>query len=117
MRHVLLVVLLLAACVSLPPARSFAAGGCAPNGSPAPAEAGMREVSDLDWDGQPDALWIGQFRDGSGRTDRVVGVTTASGDNSHVQVTSARPIPLSSFVIDAQQDGQHQISKDGVQQP
>jgi hypothetical protein len=54
-------------------------------------------------------LWLGQFRDGSGRTNRLVGVTTASGANSDVQVTSASPIPLSAFAIDAQQDGQHQI--------
>jgi hypothetical protein len=54
-------------------------------------------------------LWVGQFRDGNGRTDRVVGVTTASGDNSQVQVTSASPIPLAALAIDAQQDGQHQI--------
>ncbi|MCW2660770.1 MAG: hypothetical protein JWP83_1922 [Mycobacterium sp.] len=109
MRRVLLVCLLLTACVSVPAGRSFAATGCAPGGAPPPAGAGMRKVGDLDWDGQPDTLWIGQIRDGSGRTDRIAGVTTASGANSDVQVSSASPLPLSALAIDAQQDGQHQI--------
>jgi hypothetical protein len=109
MRRVLLVVMLLVAALSVPPARSRAATGCAPGGAPPPAGAATRKVGDLDWDGQPDTLWLGQFRDGSGRTDRIVGVTTASGANSGVQVASASPIPLSALAIDAQQDGQHQI--------
>jgi hypothetical protein len=109
MRRVLLVCLLLTAGVSVPAGRSFAATGCAPGGAPPPAGAGMRKVGDLDWDGQPDTLWIGQIRDGSGRTDRIAGVTTASGANSDVQVSSASPIPLTALAIDAQQDGQHQI--------
>jgi hypothetical protein len=108
-RALLLVPLLVAAWVGVPAPRSFAAGGCASGGSPPPADAAQRQVGDLDGDGRPDTLWVGQFRDGNGRTDRVVGVTTASGDNSQVQVTSASPIPLSALAIDAQQDGQHQI--------
>jgi hypothetical protein len=110
MRRVLLVVsLLLTVWVGVPAGRSFAASGCAPGGTPPPAGAAQRKVNDLDWDGQPDTLWVGQFRDGSGRTNRVVGVTTASGANSDVQVVSASPIPLAALAIDAQQDGQHQI--------
>ncbi|OBA75234.1 hypothetical protein A5641_24660 [Mycobacterium sp. 1554424.7] len=109
MRRVLLVATLLAAVLSVPPTRSFAATGCAPGGAPPPAGASQRKVTDLDWDGQPDTLWLGQFRDASGRTDRIAGVTTASGANSGVEVTSASPIPLSALAIDAQQDGQHQI--------
>ena len=109
MRRVLLVCLLLTAGVSVPAGRSFAATGCAPGGAPPPAGASMRKVGDLDWDGQPDTLWIGQIRDGSGSTDRIAGVTTASGANSAVQVSSASPLPLSALAIDAQQDGQHQI--------
>ena len=108
-RALLLVPLLIAAWVSVPVPRSLAEGGCAAGGTPPPADAAQRQVSDLDWDGRPDTLWVGQLRDGNGRTDRVVGVTTASGDNSQVQVTSASPIPLSALAIDAQQDGQHQI--------
>ncbi|OBI86520.1 hypothetical protein [Mycobacterium sp. 1245805.9] len=108
MRRLLLVVTLLVALLSVPPARSFATAGCAPSGAPPPAGAGTRKVSDLDWDGQPDTLWVGQFRDG-GRTNRMAGVTTASGANSVVQVLSASPIPLSALAIDAQQDGQHQV--------
>jgi hypothetical protein len=110
MRRVLLMVpVLVAAWVSVPAPRSFAAGGCASGGAPPPADVAQRSVGDLDWDGRPDTLWVGQFRDGNGRTERVVGVTTASGDNSDMQVTSASPIPLAALAIDAQQDGQHQI--------
>ncbi|HTY34730.1 hypothetical protein [Mycobacterium sp.] len=109
MRRVVLAVTVLVAVLSVPPARSFATTGCAPGGTPPPAGSAQRKVGDLDWDGQPDTLWLGQFRDGSGRTDRVVGITTASGANSDVQVMSASPIPLSALAIDAQQDGQHQI--------
>jgi hypothetical protein len=110
MRRALLVVLLLvAALLTVPSARSFAAGGCPPSGTPPPAHVSERKISDLDWDGRPDTLWVGQVRDGNGQIDRVVGVTTASGDNSQVQVSSASPIPLSALAIDAQQDGQHQI--------
>lgn len=108
MRRVLLVVTLLVAALGVPPARSFAATGCAPGGDPPPSGAAQRNVGDLDWDGQPDTLWVGQFRDG-GRTARVAGVTTASGANSGVEIASASPIPLSALAIDAQQDGQHQI--------
>ena len=110
MRRALLVVLLLvAALLTVPPARSFAVGGCAPSGTPPAAHVSERKIGDLDWDGRPDTLWVGQVRDGNGQIDRVVGVTTASGDNSQVQVSSASPIPLSALAIDAQQDGQHQI--------
>ena len=110
MRRALLVVLLLvAALLTVPPARSFAVGGCAPSVTPPAAHVSERKIGDLDWDGRPDTLWVGQVRDGNGQIDRVVGVTTASGDNSQVQVSSASPIPLSALAIDAQQDGQHQI--------
>jgi hypothetical protein len=112
-RALLLVLLLVAALLTVPSARSFAAGGCAPTGTPPPAHVSERKISDLDWDGRPDTLWVGEVRDSSpssqGQIDRVVGVTTASGDTSEVQVSSASPIPLSALAIDAQQDGQHQI--------
>lgn len=109
MRRLLLVATLLVAALGAPPARSQAATGCAPGGAPPPAGASQRKVGDLDWDGQPDTLWLGQLRDPSGRTDRFAGITTASGANSGVQITSASPIPLSALAIDAQQDGQHQV--------
>jgi hypothetical protein len=109
MRRLLLVLPLLVTMLSAPAPRSFAAAGCAAGGPPPPAGAAHRQAGDLDWDGTPDTLWIGMFRDPSGRTNRVVGVTTASGANSGVQVASASPIPLSALVFDAQQDGQHQI--------
>jgi hypothetical protein len=108
-RALLLVLLLVATWFSVPAARSFAAGGCTPAGAPPPADAVQRKVRDLDWDGRPDTLWVGQSRDGNGQIDRIVGVTTASGDNAQVDVVSASPIPLTALAIDAQQDGQHQI--------
>jgi len=108
-RALLSVLLLVAALLTVPAARSSAAGGCAPTGAPPPAGVGLRTVSDLDWDGRPDTLWVGQVRDGSGHLDRVVGVTTASGANSQVEIASASPMPLTALAIDAQQDGQHQI--------
>jgi hypothetical protein len=109
MRRLLLAVTLLVALLSVPPARSFATTGCSPGGAPPPAGAAQRKVGDLDWDGQPDTLWLGQFRDDSGRTARMAGITTASGANSSVEILSASPIPLTALAIDAQQDGQHQI--------
>jgi hypothetical protein len=108
-RALLSVLLLVAALLTVPAARSSAAGGCAPTGAPPPADVTQRKVGDLDWDGRPDTLWVGQVRDGDGHIERVVGITTASGDNSQVQVTSASPIPLVALAVDAQQDGQHQI--------
>jgi hypothetical protein len=110
MRRVLVVPLLMAAWSSvLPAAHSFAAAGCTPGGTPPPAGAAQRQVVDLDGDGSPDTLWVGQFRDGSGHTNRVVGITTASGANSDVQISSASPMPLTALAIDAQNDGGNQI--------
>jgi hypothetical protein len=112
MRRALLVVPLLVVFLSVPAARSFAAAGCAPGGTPAPAGAGLRQIGDLDGDGLPDTLWVGQFRSAppdEGRTNRVVGITTASGANSVVQISSASPIPLAALAIDAQNDGGNQV--------
>ncbi|HTQ17639.1 hypothetical protein [Mycobacterium sp.] len=107
-RCVLLVLLLLAAaCVTAAP--SSAAPGCPAGGAPPPPGAAQRQVGDLDGDGRPDTLWIGLFRDAGGRTNRVVGVTTASGAISDVQVDSASPIPLSALAVDAQENGGNQI--------
>ncbi len=109
MRHALLVPLLVAGLLTVSSARSFAAGGCAPTGTTPPADMAQRKVSDLDWDGRPDTLWVGEIREDNAQIDRVVGITTASGATSQVKVNSASPIPLSALAIDAQQDGQHQI--------
>ena len=109
MRHVLLLMPPLVAGWLGLPATSFAAAGCPPGGAPPPADAAQQQVGDLDGDGAPDTLWVGQVRDGNGRTDRGVGVITASGANSDLQISSASPMPLAALAIDAQQDGQHQI--------
>lgn len=108
-RSLLVTVLVVAGSLGVPAPRSLAAPDCAPGGAPPPSGAIQRTIGDLDWDGRPDTLWLGQFRDSSGRTDRVVGVTTASGANSAAPVVTASPIPLSALAIDAQRDGQHQV--------
>jgi hypothetical protein len=112
-RQLLVVPLLVATCLTVPPAaRSFAAAACAPGGTPPPADVATRQVADLDGDGLPDTLWVGQFRSAppdEGRTNRVVGITTASGANSVVQISSASPIPLAALAIDAQNDGGNQV--------
>ncbi|QNI05600.1 hypothetical protein GAN17_04310 [Mycobacterium kubicae] len=108
MRSVLLVVpLLLAACLPWAP-RSAAAPQCPAGGAPPPPDAAERQVADLDGDGSPDTLWIGRVQQ-AGAVTRVVGVSTASGTNSDVQVATASPIPLSALAIDAQENGRHQV--------
>jgi hypothetical protein len=106
-RLVLVPPLVAAACITAVPAH--ADGGCPAGGAPPPAGAAQRQVGDLDGDGRPDTLWIGLFRDAESRTNRVVGVTTASGANSDLPVTSASPIPLSALAVDAQENGGNQI--------
>jgi hypothetical protein len=106
-RLVLVPPLVAAACVAAAPAH--ADGGCPAGGTAPPAGAAQRQVGDLDGDGRLDTLWIGLFRDAESRTNRVVGVTTASGANSAVQISSASPIPLSALAVDAQENGGNQI--------
>jgi hypothetical protein len=109
MRRLLLVSLLVSAAWTgtAPPTR--AAAGCPPGGTPPPAGAAQRQVANLDGGDGPSTLWVGHFRDGDGHINRVVGVTTASGANSDVQISSASPIPLTALAIDAQNDGGNQI--------
>ncbi len=54
-------------------------------------------------------MWVGQFRGGDGHSNRVVGVSTASGANSDVQISSASPMPLTVLAVDAQDNGGNQI--------
>ena len=95
--------------VVLPAPRSLAAPGCPTAGSPAPPGAVSRQVGDLDGGGQPDTLWIGKSQAANGAMTRVVGVSTASGANSAVEISSASPMPLRALAIDAQDDGGHQV--------
>jgi len=108
-RALLLVPVLVAAWLGVSAARSFAATGCPPGGTAPHGDVAQRQVGDLDWDGAPDTLWLGRFPDGHGHTEAIVGVTTASGDNSALEVSSASSMPLAALAIDAQQDGQHQV--------
>jgi hypothetical protein len=109
MRRLLLVSLLaLSAGVGITPAAG-AVAGCPAGGAPPPVGAAQRQVANLDSGDGPSTLWVGQFRDGDGHSTRVVGVSTASGANSDVQISSASPMPLTALAIDAQDNGGNQI--------
>ncbi|OBI22321.1 hypothetical protein A5712_12855 [Mycobacterium sp. E2327] len=82
--------------VIAPPA--IADAGCGPGGPP--PGAASRDVSDAY--GQPATLWI---------TDMVVGITTAQG-YGEAKIQSPSPLRRSALLIDAQQDGNHQIIVD-----
>jgi hypothetical protein len=85
------------------------AAGCPAGGGPTPPRAVQQQVDDLDGDGFPDALWIAAVREADGATQRFVGVSTASGAISDVQITNASPTPLRALAIDAQNNGSHQV--------
>ena len=109
MRRLFLVSLLVsAAWVGIAPA-ARAAAGCPTGGAPPPAGAAQRQVANLDGGDGPSTMWVGQFRDGDGHSNRVIGVSTASGANSDVQISSASPMPLTTLAIDAQDNGGNQI--------
>jgi hypothetical protein len=82
--------------VIAPPA--IADAGCGPGGPP--PGAASKDVSDVY--GQQATLWI---------TDMAVGITTAQG-YGEAAIVSASPIRRSALLIDAQQDGNHQIIVD-----
>ncbi|MCV7440720.1 hypothetical protein H7K33_00605 [Mycobacterium paraense] len=82
--------------VIAPPAIADAA--CGPGGPP-PGAAG-KDVSVAY--GQPATLWI---------TDTAVGIATAQG-YGEAKILSASPLQRSALLIDAQQDGKHQIIVD-----
>ncbi len=104
----LLLVLALCAGVGVAPTAD-AAPGCPPGGAPPPAGAAQRQVANLDGGEGPSTLWVGLIRDGNGGASRLVGVSTASGANSGVPISSASPIPLTALAIDAQGNGGNQI--------
>jgi hypothetical protein len=78
--------------------RALAGTGCGP-GEP-PPEAASKDVSDVY--GQPATLWL---------TNTIVGITTAQG-YGEAAIGSASPIERRALLIDAQQDGNHQIIVD-----
>jgi hypothetical protein len=79
-----------------PPA--IADTGCGP-GQPPPGAA-SKDVSDIY--GQPATLWL---------TNRIVGITTNQG-YGEAAIPSPSPIERTALLIDAQQDGNHQIIVD-----
>ena len=103
MRRLLLASLLAAAWAACIAPTAKAAAGCPPGGAPPPAGAAQRQIANLDGGDGPSTLWVG------GSVNRVVGITTASGANSDVQISSASPMPLTALAIDARNDGGNQI--------
>ena len=79
-----------------PPA--IADAGCGPGGPP--PRAASKDVSDTY--GQPATLWI---------TNTIIGITTTRG-YGEAQIHSPSPTQRSALLIDAQQDGNHQIIVD-----
>ena len=71
---------------------------CGPGGPP--PGAASKDVSETY--GQPATLWI---------TDTIVGITTAEG-YGEAAIETPSPIPPQAVLIDAQQDGNHQIIVD-----
>jgi hypothetical protein len=82
--------------VIAPPA--IADAGCGPGGPP-PGAAG-KDVSDVY--GQPATLWL---------TNQIVGITTAQ-RYGETAIHSPSPLQRRALLIDAQQDGSHQIIVD-----
>jgi hypothetical protein len=82
--------------VIAPPA--IADVGCGPGGPP--PGAASKDVSDVY--GRPATLWI---------TDTAVGIAIAQG-RGQAEIASASPLERSALLIDAQQDGNHQIIVD-----
>jgi hypothetical protein len=110
LRRLLPVSLAIAAlATALVTAAPASASSCPAGGEPPPPRATQQQVDDLDGDGLPDALWIANVREDDDATHRFVGVSTASGAISNVQITTASPIPLRALAIGAQNDGRHQI--------
>lgn len=109
MLRLLLIVVLSATGVALGAPPAWAAPGCPPGGTSPPPGSVQRQIGDVDGDGLPDALWIGKIATANGSSTRVVGISTASGANSDVEVSSASPIPMRALAIDAQNNGEHQV--------
>lgn len=104
-----------ATCLIAAP-RAVAAPGCPSGGNPPPPGATSRQVGDLDGDGLPDTLWVGKWQNASGAIARAVGISTASGANSDVEIESASPIPLRAMAVDVQ-DGHQVIASLGRSAP
>ena len=78
--------------------RAIADAGCGPGGPP--PGAASKDISDVY--GQPATLWM---------TNLVVGITTAQG-YGEAAIHSPSPVQRRALLIDAQQDGNHQIIVD-----
>jgi hypothetical protein len=81
------------------PSAAVADAGCRPGGPP----PGAVTTNASAVYGQPATLWIAN--------DVTVGITTADGTGT-ASIHTASPIPTQALLIDAQQDGTHQIIAD-----
>lgn len=97
MLRALLAIALAALGVLIAP-RAFADAACGPVGPP--PGAASKDVSDVY--GQRATLWL---------TNTIIGITTAQG-YGEAAIQSASPIERQALLIDAQQDGNHQIIVD-----
>jgi hypothetical protein len=90
-----------------------AAAATCPAGGPGPppgAYHSQRPIASLDGQGQPDTLWIDIVPNPGGGARRLVGITTASGSElGPVEPPSASPLPLQAVVVDAENNGDHQL--------
>jgi hypothetical protein len=83
------------------------AGGTGP---PPGAYHAQRPIASLDGQGQPDTLWIDIVPNPGGGASRLVGITTASGSElGPVEPPSASPLDLQAVVVDAENNGDHQL--------
>jgi hypothetical protein len=100
-RPVLLIISALAMMAAVPVTTPHAHGtaGCGPGGGPSPGAA-SQDVSAVY--GEPATLWI---------SSSVIGIATAHG-YSQAAIESPSPLQRSALIIDAQQDGNHQVIVD-----
>lgn len=79
--------------------RAVADDGCGSAAAP-PSDAAAKDIGAVF--GQPATLWL---------TNSIVGISTAQG-YGQAPITSASPLPRSALLVDAHQDGNHQLIVD-----
>ena len=89
-----------------------AAEPCPASGTGPPPGAAQQSIDSLDGEDRPDTLWIDVVPNPGDRggASRLVGISTGSGSElGPVSISSASPIPLSAVVVDAEDNGDHQL--------
>jgi hypothetical protein len=86
------------------------AAPCPAGGTGPPPGATQRSIASLDGEGQPDTLWIDVVPNPGGGASRLVASAPPAGQNSGpLAVPSASPLPLQAVVVDAEDNGDHQL--------